>query len=84
MNKLKAITRSVSFNHRSDGLSSNKHSRNEKDKIEPVVGFKVTLYESASDNTCGEFVDFLKFCMNLWNFKGILLLNIWVEFEEFY
>lgn len=52
MNKLKAITRSVSFNHRSDSLSSSKINRNEKDKVEPVVGFKLTLYESASDNTC--------------------------------
>jgi len=52
MNKLKAITRSVSFNPRSEGMKNNRH---EKDKVEPVVGFKVTLYESASDNTCGEF-----------------------------
>ncbi|CAG9804657.1 unnamed protein product [Chironomus riparius] len=52
MNKLKAITRSVSFNQRSDGMHSIKHNRHEKDKVEPVVGFKVTLHESASDNTC--------------------------------
>lgn len=53
MNKLMAITRSVSFNQRSEGMKNNRH---EKDKVEPVVGFKVTLYESATgSNTCGEF-----------------------------
>lgn len=67
MNKLKAITRSVSFNHRSDNLVSSKNNRQEKDKIEPVVGFKLTLHESASDNTCGEFMGkFLNFNGFLW------------------
>ncbi|KAG5681020.1 hypothetical protein PVAND_010486 [Polypedilum vanderplanki] len=52
MNKLKAITRSVSFNSRPNSTSSsNKNNGREKDKLEPTVGFKLTLYSSASDNT---------------------------------
>lgn len=52
MNKLKAITRSMSFNP--SASTSNKNNRHEKDKMEAVVGFKLTLHESASDATCGE------------------------------
>lgn len=65
MKTLKAITRSVSFNQRSESMPSIKHNRHEKEKVEPVVGFKVTLYESAIDNTCGEFYS-LKFNGFFW------------------
>lgn len=56
MNKLKAITRSVSFNPRAS--SSNKNNCQEKDKTEPVVGFKITLYEAASNDTSGRKENF--------------------------
>jgi hypothetical protein len=49
MNKLKAISRSVSFSSRSSNASKN--NGHEKDKLEPTVGFKLTLHES--DTTCG-------------------------------
>lgn len=52
MNKLKAITRSVSFNPRA--ASSSKNNCQEKDKQEAVVGFRLTLYDAASNTTCGE------------------------------
>lgn len=55
MNKLKAITRSVSFSTRTSS-SVNKNSRHEKDKLEPVVGFRLTLHESATDNTNGKII----------------------------
>lgn len=51
MNKLKAITRSVSF--KPSASTSNKNNRHEKDKIEAVVGFKLTLHESSSEAACG-------------------------------
>lgn len=51
MNKLKAITRSVSFNPSTS--TSNKNNRHEKDKMEAVVGFKLTLHESLNDAACG-------------------------------
>lgn len=52
MNKLKAVARSVSFSTKSS--SSTKNNRNEKDKLEPVVGFQLTLHDAANDNTSGE------------------------------
>jgi hypothetical protein len=51
MNKLKAITRSVSFNTHS--VSTNKSKNCGKEKTEPVVGFQLTLYEAANDNGYG-------------------------------
>lgn len=52
MNKLKAVARSVSFSTKSS--SSARNNRHEKDKIEPVVGFQVTLYDAANVATDGE------------------------------
>lgn len=52
MNKLKAVARSVSFSTKSS--SAGKNNRHEKDKIEPVVGFHVTLYDAANGATNGE------------------------------
>lgn len=49
MNKLKAITRSVSFSP--SASTSHKNNRNEKDKMEAVVGFKLLLHDEA----CGMF-----------------------------
>lgn len=51
MNKLKAITRSVSF--KPSASTSNKNNRHEKDKTEAVVGFKLTLHESSNEAACG-------------------------------
>lgn len=54
MNKLKAVARSVSF-------SSNKPTKNnslDKDKLEPVVGFQLTLLDAANDNTSGKAFNF--------------------------
>lgn len=53
MNKLKAVARSVSFSTKSS--NSSKNNRKEKDKIEPVVGFQLTLYDAANENTYGEW-----------------------------
>lgn len=52
MNKLKAVARSVSFSTKSS--NSTKNNRQEKDKLEPVVGFQLTLYDAANDNTSGK------------------------------
>lgn len=52
MNKLKAVARSVSFSSKSS--NSTKNNRLEKDKLEPVVGFQLTLYDAANDSTCGK------------------------------
>lgn len=52
MNKLKAVARSVSFSTKSSNAAKN--NRHEKDKIEPVVGFHVTLYDAANVATDGE------------------------------
>ncbi|CRK98403.1 CLUMA_CG011762, isoform A [Clunio marinus] len=49
MNKLKAVARSVSFSTKSS--TTNKYNRTEKDKLEPVVGFQLTLHDAANDNT---------------------------------
>jgi hypothetical protein len=54
MNKLKAVARSVSFN--SKPASASKNNRYEKDKLEPVVGFQVTLCDAAAENTSGEWL----------------------------
>lgn len=72
MNKLKAITRSVSF--KPSASTSNKNNRHEKDKTEAVVGFKLTLHESSSEAACGMekylkiLCSFENFLMNLDNF----------------
>jgi hypothetical protein len=34
-------------------MVNNKNNRQEKDKTEPVVGFKLTLYDSANETTSG-------------------------------
>lgn len=52
MNKLKSVVRSVSFSTRPS--SSSKTQRQEREKLEPVVGFQLTLYDAANDNTSGE------------------------------
>ena len=51
MNKLKAVARSMSFSSKSSNSRNNRH---EKDKIEPVVGFQVTLLDAASNATSGK------------------------------
>ena len=51
MNKLKAVARSVSF---STKPASSKNNRSEKEKLEPVVGFSVTLCDAAAENTSGK------------------------------
>lgn len=51
MNKLKAVARSVSFSSKPSNASKN--NRFEKDKLEPVVGFQVTLCDAAAENTSG-------------------------------
>lgn len=51
MNKLKAVARSVSFTTKSS--TSNRNNRLEKDKLEPTVGFQLTLLDAANDNTSG-------------------------------
>jgi hypothetical protein len=67
MNKLKAVARSVSFNTSSKPASSSKYNRNEKDKLEPTVGFQVTLCDAAAENTSGKFEWFVG------GFKWILI-----------
>lgn len=52
MNKLKSVVRSVSFSTRPS--SSSKTQRQDREKLEPVVGFQLTLYDAANDNTSGE------------------------------
>lgn len=52
MNKLKAVARSVSFTTKSN--STTKHNRHEKDKLEPVVGFQITLLDAANNATLGK------------------------------
>lgn len=66
MNKLKAIGRSVSFS--TSKSSSTKNNRQEKDKLEPVVGFRLTLHDAANDNTCGKLVLSSKASCSLQNF----------------
>lgn len=58
MNKLKAVARSVSFSSKPSNAS--KINRNEKDKLEPVVGFQITLCDAAADSTSGKIVRYLK------------------------
>jgi hypothetical protein len=60
MNKLKAVARSVSFSSKPSNTSKN--NRIEQDKLEPVVGFQVTLCDAAAENTSG------KDCWNLERF----------------
>ena len=52
MNKLKAVARSVSFTTKSS--TSTKNNRLEKDKLEPVVGFQLTLLDAANVSTHGK------------------------------
>lgn len=60
MNKLKAITRSVSFSSKNSSATLNKNNRHEK--LEPIVGFKLTLYEAANETASGGKV-ILEFCL---------------------
>ena len=57
MNKLKAVARSVSFTTKP---ASSKNNRNEKEKLEPVVGFQVTLCDAATENTSGKDLKILR------------------------
>lgn len=50
MNKLKAVARAVSFSSKSDNSSKN----NRLEKLEPSVGFQLTLHDAASDATFGK------------------------------
>lgn len=74
MNKLKAVARSVSFSSKS--LNSTKTNRQEKDKLEPVVGFQLTLYDAANDNTSGMI--FFSFTPNdnIWSTLNNLLILV--------
>lgn len=57
MNKLKAVVRSVSFTTKSSNSTYN--NRFEKEKLEPVVGFQLTLLDAANDNTSGKVLKIL-------------------------
>jgi hypothetical protein len=50
MNRIKSVARSVSFST-SRSTSSRKSGRFEREKLEPTVGFQMTLYDSAADGT---------------------------------
>lgn len=50
MNKLKAVARAVSFSSKSNNSSKN----NRLEKLEPSVGFQLTLHDAASDATFGK------------------------------
>jgi hypothetical protein len=52
MNKLKSVARSVSFSTKSSNSSS--RNRCEKEKLEPVVGFELTLHDAANGTTNGK------------------------------
>lgn len=55
MNKLKSVARSVSFTTK----SSNSTKNNRQDKLEPVVGFQLTLLDAANENTSGKAFEFV-------------------------